>query len=662
MTRDIQTLLIANRGEISVRIIRTARQMGIRTVAVFSEADRYALHTSLADTSVFIGEGPVNQTYLDKEKILNAMVRSGADAVHPGYGFLSEDADFASQVLEAGFIWVGPPVDAMNAMASKASAKQTLEPKGVPMIPGYHGDEQSDERLIAESEHIGYPLLVKASAGGGGKGMKVVTEPEDLPDAIASARREAKSSFGDDRLLLEKYLIKPRHVEVQILADQHGEVLSLFERDCSLQRRHQKVLEEAPAHNLDLNTKKQMWIAAEKAAKEIGYVGAGTVEFILSATGEFFFLEMNTRLQVEHPVTEYITGLDLVEWQLKIAAGAVLDVELPAEPIGHSIEARLYAEDPSQNFQPMVGRIEHLTYPAGDGVRFDTGVEAGADVSPFYDPMLAKVIVHAEDREAALNKLKRVLGETRCIGLTTNLEFLRQLVHQPEVKDMTIHTRWLDDSNNMLHAKQLESIPVWAALSQAVLCQSHNQQSPQSWERHSGWRMDGYSQWQYALNENSTVFVSEKQGQWTITLEDQQLLVQSARWSSVSDHSGRLHAEVDGLSIEWDVYFKDNQVWLDNGDRIETVSWWLAAKAHDHDVEKVGKATAVLPGVVTAVYKKVGDKVTAGEKILSFEAMKMETTQVAEVDGVLKVIPWQVGDQISEGDVLFEIDDEGSEL
>ncbi|EAR11037.1 acetyl/propionyl/methylcrotonyl-CoA carboxylase subunit alpha [Reinekea blandensis] len=649
----MKTLLIANRGEIAVRVIRTAKQQGLRTVAVFSETDRHAPHVDLADTAVCLGDGPVAKTYLDQDKILAAMTTTGADAVHPGYGFLSENAEFAERVMAAGWTWVGPPVDAMKAMASKARAKQTLEPKGVPMIPGYHGDDQSDATLTAEALTIGFPLLVKASAGGGGKGMKVAESEAELSDALQSARREAENSFGDDRLLLEKFLVQPRHIEVQILADQHGNVVSLFERDCSVQRRHQKVLEEAPAPNLSQSLREQMWLAAETTAREIGYEGAGTVEFILSTEGEFYFLEMNTRLQVEHPVTECITGQDLVAWQLNIARGETLPPIRPVEPIGHAIEARFYAEDPAQNFLPMVGHIHQLTFPQGDGIRIDSGVYEQTDVSSFYDPMLAKVIVHADNREAALLKMRQVLAQTRCFGLTTNLGFLRHLIEQPEVQNMTVHTRWLDEQEQRFSAPNVPEQAGWAALA-AVLHQCH-QPADDAFTRHRGWRMNGQRRWTYALSEQTRIEVVRTGRNWQIDLPEGGLHLEQVSYQPTGDSLGELSAQSKGRLYRWAVYVTDDSVWLDDGHQPLVQTWWRAEKAHDHDVDVSGREVAALPGTVTALYKQPGDHVRVGDKLLSYEAMKMETTLMADVDGVLSDMSWQVGDQIGEGDLLYDI-------
>lgn len=648
----MQTLLIANRGEIAVRIIRTARTMGLRTVAVFSAADQHSLHVKSADSAVYLGEGSAADTYLNIAKLLQAAKDSQADAVHPGYGFLSESAEFAETLINAGVIWVGPPISAMQLMSSKATAKQTLAPKGVPMIPGYHGIEQGDERLIAEAADIGFPLLVKASAGGGGKGMRVVESIDSLPDALASARREALHAFGSDQLLLEKFLAQPRHVEVQIMADQHGKVISLFERDCSAQRRHQKVLEEAPAPGLAAETRQAMWLAAETVAREIQYVGAGTVEFILAPNGEFYFLEMNTRLQVEHPVTEAICDVDLVAWQLRVAAGEPLAIDRPAQPTGHAIEVRLYAEDPAQNFQPSVGVLEHLDFPSGAGLRVDSGVASGDQISGLYDPMLAKLIAHGTDRADALSKLQRMLSATRLIGFTTNLRFLRQLVQQPEVRDMRVHTRWLDEAD-FYHGKPLQSLPVWAAL--ASVQRQLKQQQDSVWQRHHGWRMDGSRQWQFYLAADQAVTVTELAGVWAAQIAQQSITVYGLSFEVIDAAHGRLTGCVDGQRIGWDVFDGGDTLWLDNGDRLESIRWWQPEQALTAEAEDSSLELAQLPGVVTAIFKQPGERIKAGDKVLAFEAMKMEIVVSAKQDGVLDCRPWQVGDQLCEGDCLFDV-------
>ena len=410
-------ILIANRGEIACRVIKTARRLGVATVAVYSEADREALHVELADEAWPIGPAPARQSYLDIAAIIEAARSSGAQAVHPGYGFLSENADFAEACDEAGLVFIGPPAEAIRLMGSKAAAKELVAAAGVPLVPGYHGLDQDPDRLAEEARRIGYPVLIKASAGGGGRGMRIVSGAADFAAALAGARREALSAFGDDRVLIEKYLAQPRHIEVQIFADRHGETIHLFERDCSIQRRHQKVVEEAPAPGLDSERRTALGKAAVAAARAVGYVGAGTVEFI-AADGQFYFIEMNTRLQVEHPVTEAVTGLDLVEWQLRVAAGEPLPRRQKEIAFaGHAIEARLYAEDPARGFLPQTGVLHGLRLPLPETARVDTGVRQGDRVTPYYDPMLAKIIVWGEDREAAAVLLRRALAETAILGV-----------------------------------------------------------------------------------------------------------------------------------------------------------------------------------------------------------------------------------------------------
>ena len=441
--KPIKRLLIANRGEIAVRIMRSARELGIETVAVYSEADRQALHVREADQAICLGAPPAAQSYLNTEALLSALEETGADAVHPGYGFLSEDADFAELVIKAGYIWVGPPPEAMRAMASKAAAKQTLEPKGVPMIPGYHGSDQSDERLIQEAKQVGFPLLVKASAGGGGKGMKVVSRAEELADAIASARREAKSAFGDDRLLLERYLTNPRHVEVQVLADHYGRAIHLFERDCSLQRRHQKVLEEAPSPAIDTETRARIGATCAEAVARIGYRGAGTIEFLYE-DGEFYFIEMNTRLQVEHPVTEAVFGVDLVREQLRVAAGQPLSFSQDELQVGgHAIEVRINAER-LPKFTPCPGTVATYHAPGGLGVRMDSALYSGYTIPPYYDSLIAKLIVHGRDRPEALARLRRALGELIIDGVDSSVPLFHALLEQPDVLSGEYNIHWLE--------------------------------------------------------------------------------------------------------------------------------------------------------------------------------------------------------------------------
>ncbi len=446
-------ILIANRGEIACRVIRTARRLGIATVAVYSEADRDALHVELADEAWPIGPPPARDSYLNIDAILDVARRSGAEAVHPGYGFLSENAEFAEACEAAGLVFIGPPGSAMRAMGSKAASKLLMQRHGVPLVPGYHGEDQDPVRLIDEAERIGFPVLIKASAGGGGRGMRAVGSAAELASALTGAKREAAGAFGDDRVLIEKYLPQPRHIEIQILADKHGNTIHLFERDCSIQRRYQKVLEEAPAPGLDLERRRAMGKAAVAAARAVGYVGAGTIEFIADIES-FYFIEMNTRLQVEHPVTEAVTGLDLVEWQVRVAAGEALPLGQQDLALhGHAIEARLYAEDPERGFLPQTGVLHRLRFPAADIARVDTGVRQGDVVTPFYDPMIAKIIAWGEDRAAALDRLRHALAETAVLGVQTNLGLLVRVVWHPEFAAANIDTGFIERHRDVLVSK-----------------------------------------------------------------------------------------------------------------------------------------------------------------------------------------------------------------
>src|SRR6266702_728471 len=442
-------ILIANRGEIACRIIRTARRMGIATVAVYSEADAAALHVALADEARLIGPPPARESYLDIAAVIAAARDSGAAAVHPGYGFLSENAEFAEACAKAGLVFIGPSPEVIRAMGSKAAAKALMEAHGVPVVPGYHGAEQHEGRLVAEAGRIGFPVMIKASAGGGGRGMRIVAGVGEFAAALDGARREAVGAFGDDRMLIERYLAAPRHIEVQVFGDAHGNAVHLFERDCSIQRRHQKIIEEAPAPGLDPAQRAAIGNAALKAARAVGYVGAGTVEFIVptdkKAGDAFYFMEMNTRIQVEHPVTEAVTGVDLVEWQLRIAAGEELPLRQEELALnGHAIEARLYAENPARDFLPSTGTLHALHLPEGEGVRVESGVRAGDSVSPFYDPMIAKLIAWGEDRETARARLRRALGDTALVGVATNLGFLTRVAADPDFAAGRVDTRFIE--------------------------------------------------------------------------------------------------------------------------------------------------------------------------------------------------------------------------
>src|SRR5215204_3100414 len=492
-------LLIANRGEIACRVIRTARRMGIATVAVYSAADMAALHVAMADEAYPIGPPPPRQSYLNIDAVIEAACDSGAEAVHPGYGFMSENAEFAETCAAAGVVFIGPPPQAIRAMGSKAAAKALMEKHGVPVVPGYHGADQDDARLLAEADRIGFPVLIKASAGGGGRGMRIVASKGEFARALDGARREAKGAFGDDTMLLERYLERPRHIEVQVFGDSHGNLVHLFERDCSIQRRHQKIVEEAPAPGLDSTRRQQIGEAAVAAARAVGYVGAGTVEFIMQSSGaelggeRFYFMEMNTRLQVEHPVTEAVTGLDLVEWQLRVAAGEQLPVKQDELGLrGHAIEVRLYAENPARGFLPVTGTLHRLHFPEGDGVRVDTGVREGDAVTPFYDPMIAKIIAGGENRDAARMRLGRALADTAVLGLATNLGFLARVVADPDFAAGAVDTGFIERRGDSLLAPA--GPPPDAALAAAALYRflsaSEPGQAPDPWSRGDGWRLN----------------------------------------------------------------------------------------------------------------------------------------------------------------------------
>jgi len=665
LARPFDTLLVANRGEIACRVIRTARRMGLTTVAVFSEADRDALHVAEADVAVAIGPAPARESYLDGEKILAAARRAGAGAIHPGYGFLSENADFAEACAAAGVVFVGPPAAAMRAMGSKAAAKALMARSGVPLVPGYHGDDQDDAALAAAAETIGYPVLVKASAGGGGKGMRAVAAAADLAEALAGARREARSAFGDDRLLIEKLVERPRHIEVQVFGDTQGAVVSLFERECTLQRRHQKVIEEAPSATLPEERRTAIAAAARAAAAAVGYVGAGTVEFIADETA-FYFIEMNTRLQVEHPVTEMITGLDLVEWQIRVARGEPLPLaqhEITAT--GHAFEARVYAEDAGRGFLPSTGTIRHWRAPAAaDGVRVDTGFRAGDTVTPYYDPMLAKLIVHGADRAAALDRLAAALGRFEVAGVTTNLGFLQALAAHPDVRAGTMDTGLIErDLDRLVGAGGALAPADLAAAAAAVLAREAERPAaapadPWSpWDAGDGWSIAGGRRrrlgFRLGTGVHEAVVAYGRAGPAFEGPEGAMPL------RAVPRGDGRL------------------DVFLGNGK--ETVgAWWLGRdlelatprgrlRLHWIDPyagEDTGGAAArafaaPMPGTVTRILAAPGDRLARGQAVIVVEAMKMEHTLRAPADGTLAALACAVGDVVPEGAELaaFEADE-----
>jgi 3-methylcrotonyl-CoA carboxylase alpha subunit len=651
-------ILIANRGEIACRIIKTARRMGVRTVAVFSEADAGARHVRLADEAVCIGPAAARESYLVGEKIIAAARQTGAKAIHPGYGFLSENEAFCRACDEAGIVFIGPPVGAIRAMGSKSEAKKLMGAAGVPLTPGYHGDDQDPEKLLSEADSIGYPVLIKAAAGGGGKGMRLVEKHEDFSGHLASCQREAHASFGDAHVLIERYVTRPRHVEIQVFGDSHGNYVSLFERDCSVQRRHQKVLEEAPAPGMGDEQRLEMGEAAKQAARAVKYVGAGTVEFIVSPDGGFYFMEMNTRLQVEHPVTEMITGLDLVEWQLRVAHGEPLPLTQDQIRLsGHAIEARIYAEDPAKGFLPSIGKLLHLSPPlAGVHVRVDAGVEEGDSISPYYDPMIAKLIVWDETREKALARMRGALGEFRVVGVANNIGFLSRLVDSRSFTDADLDTGLIEREAEALfpgdHGPP-DDVFLVAALAQ-LLGEAKAAEGPSPWERSDGWRMNG------ALLRELFFRCGERRETIAVTyLEGAYRLKSSAREvfarGKLTGH-GCIVAEFDG--------HREEPVAVAAGGAFH-IFWrggsWKIDWLNPLDVAAVGGGghgglLAPMPGRVIGLLAEEGARVEAGEPLLILEAMKMEHKLTAPSAGVVKAFRCAVDDQVGEGAELVEFE------
>jgi len=660
-----ETILIANRGEIACRVIRTARRLGIRTVAVYSDADASALHVAQADEAYRLGPAPAVESYLKGEAILEAAARSGAQAVHPGYGFLAENAGFARACAEAGLVFIGPPVAAIEAMGSKSAAKAIMEKAGVPLIPGYHGDCQEPEFLRAEAERIGFPLLIKASAGGGGKGMRVVRGGEEFAEALAAARREALASFGDERVLLERYLARPRHVEIQLFADGQGNAVHLFERDCSIQRRHQKVIEEAPAPGMTEELRGRMGEAALAAARAIGYRGAGTVEFLLDDDGSFYFMEMNTRLQVEHPVTELITGQDLVEWQLLVAAGQPLPLSQRELSIGgHAIEARIYAEDPARDFLPATGRLVHLVPPAESAhVRLDTGVRQGDEVSIYYDPMLAKLVVWDRDRASALRRLKKALADYRLVGVASNLTFLGALAAHPAFAAGELDTGFIERhraglfperrpaSDRTLALASLERLLWRQKEAQSLARRSADPASP--WHATSGWRLncDNHHLLHFLDGEEAlTVTVHYRPEGYRLELPGGELWVRGEL-----DGEGNLKADLDGIRTSATVVRHGCFITVLERGESHTLALHDPYALAGEEEGGGGRLTAPMPGKVVAVMVEPGERVEKGRPLMILEAMKMEHTISAPREGVVARLNFAVGALVSDGAELLTL-------
>ncbi|UMZ09948.1 acetyl/propionyl/methylcrotonyl-CoA carboxylase subunit alpha [Pseudomonas sp. MPFS] len=643
----LDTLLVANRGEIACRVMRTAKALGLTTVAVHSATDRDARHSREADIRVDLGGSKASESYLQIDKLIAAAKASGAQAIHPGYGFLSENAGFARAIEAAGLIFLGPPASAIDAMGSKSAAKALMETAGVPLVPGYHGEAQDLETFRNAAERIGYPVLLKATAGGGGKGMKVVEDVSQLAEALASAQREAQSSFGDSRMLVEKYLLKPRHVEIQVFADQHGNCLYLNERDCSIQRRHQKVVEEAPAPGLSAELRKAMGEAAVRAAQAIGYVGAGTVEFLLDARGEFFFMEMNTRLQVEHPVTEAITGLDLVAWQIRVARGEALPMTQEQVPLlGHAIEVRLYAEDPGNDFLPATGRLELYRESASrPGRRVDSGVEEGDSVSPFYDPMLGKLIAWGEDREQARLRLLSMLDEFAIGGLKTNLAFLRRIIAHPAFAEAQLDTGFIArHQEHLLPAARELGEDFWQAAAHAFsqgLSQRERQDDP-----HSPWAvLDG---WRSGLPAQIALHLSADGQDRAISL--------GAPGSDYKLQGERLLVEQQGVRREHRAIRRGDTLYLHWQGNMHSVTAYDPIAAVDASHSQHGGLTAPMNGSIVRILVEAGQQVEAGAQLVVLEAMKMEHSIRAPHAGIVKALYCQEGEMVSEGSALVELE------
>ena len=611
----IKSLLIANRGEIACRVIRTARAMGIRTVAVYSDADAQALHVQEADEAVHIGPAPTRESYLVGEKILAAARQTGAEAIHPGYGFLSENAEFAQAVMDAGLVWVGPNPSSITAMGLKDAAKKLMAEAGVPVTPGYMGEDQSPGVLADEAAKIGYPVLIKAVAGGGGKGMRLVESEDDFADALVSCKREAASSFGNDHVLIEKYIACPRHIEVQVFGDKHGNVVHLFERDCSLQRRHQKVIEEAPAPGMDEATRQSLCAAAVRAAQAVDYVGAGTIEFIADGSGalsadKIWFMEMNTRLQVEHPVTEEITGVDLVEWQLRVASGEPLPLRQDQLGItGWAMEARLYAEDPAKGFLPSIGRLELLQFGEAEHGRIDTGVYEGAEVSPFYDPMIAKVIAWGDDRDEARETLREMLEDSAVWPVRTNASFLVKALQHPEFVSGKVDTGLIGRDGEAMAAPPVPSDAALAAAANALVPVTDM----------AGLRLNA----------------SPRRAAWFL-LEGEKVEVE-------------LTGEGSDQPVDSVLLTEQGQAWR--------MTHWRRDGAHGA-ADGSGAIVAPMPGKVIAVEVEKGDAVTKGQKLLTLEAMKMEHTLTAPFDGVVAELNASAGEQVQVDALLVKIEED----
>jgi 3-methylcrotonyl-CoA carboxylase alpha subunit len=664
-----QKILIANRGEIACRVIRTAKRLGIKTVAVYSEADAHALHVKQADESYLIGPAPSFDSYLRADKIIEVALKSHAQAIHPGYGFLSENANFAEKCQQNGICFIGPPANAIRSMGEKNTAKQLMSEAKIPTIPGYLGEDQDPKALQKAAAAIGFPVLIKAVAGGGGKGMRVVNAADEFEHALAAAKREAKASFNDDRVLLEKYLQQPRHIEAQVFADSHGQALYLFERDCSIQRRHQKIIEEAPAPQLSDALRQRIGQTAVKAAQAIAYEGAGTIEFLLDQHDEFYFMEMNTRLQVEHPVTEMITGFDLVEWQIRIAAGENLPVtQNEIHYKGHAIEARICAEDPGKNFMPSVGQIWHLTTPhESTEVRIDSGVTQGDNISVYYDPLISKLIAWGKDRASALRHLRKALTEFHVLGVSTNIALLMAVLDNPDFIQEKISTDFIER-----HQKTLLPPPTAASndimfTAGLALVLLQKQQALRYAETSTDPQSPWFSRNQWLLNQTpiQTLNFWEHDHLVTIQIAHEASAYQlnmgetKATAQGTIDASGHLKAIINDQLLEADIVQNDQAFYIFSKAQLYTFNLGYQQNHSGEQAESNSRLIAPMPGTIVNINVNSGKKVNKGDSLLVIEAMKMEHTLYAPADGVVKEVFYKVGDLINEGVELlrFEVYD-----
>jgi 3-methylcrotonyl-CoA carboxylase alpha subunit len=672
MTKQFfKKILIANRGEIACRIMRSAQSMGIRTVAVYSDADAHAMHVRMADEAYHIGPAPAAESYLIADNILAVAKENGVDAIHPGYGFLSENADFADACVKNKIAFIGPSGDAIRAMGLKGAAKNLMVDAGVPVVPGYHGDNQDAAHLKAEAKKIGYPVLIKAVAGGGGKGMRLVEKAADFDEGLASAKREGENSFGNGIVLIEKYITKPRHIEIQVFADNHGDAVHLFERDCSLQRRHQKVVEEAPAPDMPEDMRAAMGDAAVRAAKAIGYSGAGTIEFIVDSRGGlskdgFYFMEMNTRLQVEHPVTEMITGVDLVDWQIRVAAGEPLPLTQDDLHInGHAVEVRLYAEDPAKNFMPQTGALTCFRVEEAPGLRLETGVDEGDEVSIYYDPMIAKLVTHGDTRDEAMRRMAQAIRGTRLAGLKSNLSFLLACVENQAFLDGDIDTGFIEkhmDSllpNNGVHSEDIALITLAYVKqrsnnAEAEAMRSNDPYSP--WNDQGGWRTNlNYKEPLSFLVEDGddiTVFVTPKGDGYSIEVDGETFTVEGAM-----DFQGELDADINGKEVMATINIVGSTISLMRDGYTTALTLKSQTGNAEENAEAPGALIAPMPGRILEVLVADGDTVEHDQPLIIMEAMKMEYTLKAPRTGVIENLQVETDTQVADGGLILNVSD-----